>query len=352
MKIDVMDLEKRLRENEATSIRDYTEGRADAPVIYKSTGYALPKAPQSSTDMQSPQVFVASEESEDRMGDVIRVGGWNLKQFKRNPVFMFQHNYNIPPIGIVPKVWVDGRQLLNTVQWDDESPLGAEIHGKFERRIMRAESVGFRALNVQERNSKGMAGSFEFLEQELLEISAVSIPAHPAALRKALDEMGNPNQVYILGEIPVGNLARKGEEYSLMLASTPLLEKEHREDLAEEAVSEEAVEEIAVEETAAEEAEESEDEATPGEEAEDGDGEEVAPEAMSKGLETDTIVRVLSKADMSSLAEAKKVLESLLTDEPIAEAKEDRTLDLEVDGKITDDQMKRLREAITGIYSK
>ena len=127
-------------------------------------------------------VFVASEETPDRMGDTIDVEGWDTKNFKSNPVFMWSHDYNIAPIGKVPKIWVEGKQLLNTVKWDESDPLGSFIKGKFERGFMRAESVGFRPLEV-EQTPQG----FHFMKQELLEISAVSIPAHPKALAKMLE---------------------------------------------------------------------------------------------------------------------------------------------------------------------
>ena len=351
MKIDLVELEKRLRDDEAHAIRDYTDGRGDAPVIYKS-GYALPKAPTATVDAQGPQIFVASEESEDRMGDVIRIDGWRLNQFKKNPVFMFQHNYNVPPIGIVPKLWVDGKQLLNTVRWDDDSPLGAEIHGKYDRRIMRAESVGFRALNVEERNSKGLAGSFNFLEQELLEISAVSIPAHPAALRKALDALGNPKQVYLLGDIPTNNFT-KGAIYTMTMADTITLEdgKEHREDLVDEVVAEEAVEEIAVEETTEEESEEAETE-NGGDDAEESEEESTeAPEALATRATSETVIREFSNNDMESLRMAKDILETLINDTKDTQSEKKEDFEIDYSGVLTSDQARQVREALSGVYN-
>lgn len=171
----VTDFEKRLREAELQSLVDFKTGKADAPVLYRAAGYF--KATQ-----ENGPLFVASEESEDRVGDVISITGWDLKQFQANPVFMFCHDYTTAPIGVVPKVWVEGKQLLNTVKWDEEDPLGKFIKGKYERGIMRAESVGFRALEYDALPN----GGINFKRQELLEISAVPVPAHPAALRKMM----------------------------------------------------------------------------------------------------------------------------------------------------------------------
>lgn len=174
--IELVELEKRLREADLIALDHYKRGLADAPVIFKASGKL--RATEGGI-----MTFVASEESPDRIGDIIEAKGWELKDFEANPVFMFMHNYTMPAIGTVPRVWIEGKQLLNTVAWDDADPFAQGIHGKYERGVMRAESVGFRALEFQEA---GNTGGLRFTRQELLEISAVPVPAHPAALAKAM----------------------------------------------------------------------------------------------------------------------------------------------------------------------
>src|SRR4051812_17691396 len=46
--------------------------------------------------------FVLSDATPDRYGDVIEAAGWDLKNFKNNPVALFNHNPDFP----VGK-WVD-----------------------------------------------------------------------------------------------------------------------------------------------------------------------------------------------------------------------------------------------------
>src|ERR1700674_5500045 len=43
--------------------------------------------------------FVASTESTDRYGDIIRVSGWQTKNYMQNPVFLWAHRSTDPPIG-------------------------------------------------------------------------------------------------------------------------------------------------------------------------------------------------------------------------------------------------------------
>jgi len=183
---DMAQIETQAREEELEALAAYKAGTAEAPMLYRPFGYAVEKASADSGEM----TFVANEETEDRTGDIIVVDGWDLKNYKRNPVIMFAHNYGIPAVGTASKVWVEGKQLLNTVKWDEEDEFATFLKGKYERRVMRAESVGFRPLEFEERERKGSWGSFKFTKQELLEISLVPVPAHPRALRKAMGETG------------------------------------------------------------------------------------------------------------------------------------------------------------------
>src|SRR4051812_3764391 len=57
--------------------------------------------------------FIASDESVDRYGDIVR-SDWNLAAFKRNPVFLWNHSYGVPPIGSIEPVEVIGKKLLAT----------------------------------------------------------------------------------------------------------------------------------------------------------------------------------------------------------------------------------------------
>lgn len=196
--------EREEREREFEALERYRAGLADAPTLYRPFGYRAADrmlgAQDDEVDGRRDMTFVANEESEDRMGDTIEVAGWVLKPYKRNPVLMFAHNYAIPAVGIVPKVWVEGKQLLNTVRFDLDDEFAKFLAGKYERRVMRAESVGFRPIEFHRTDDKdaekGLFGKIRFTKQELLEISLVPIPAHPRALQKAMGD-GVPFQIIV-----------------------------------------------------------------------------------------------------------------------------------------------------------
>ena len=198
-RLDMALFERQLREADLEALEVFRSGKGEAPVIYKS-GFVTDRAPG-----EPGTVFVASEESADRMGDIIEVAGWELENFQRNPVLMFAHDYRVAPIGTVPKVWVlkGLKQLLNTVSFDEADPLAAFIKGKYDRGVMRAESVGFRALEFElQEDVKGILGmpALRFTKQELIEISAVPVPAHPAALRKM---MGSGKFTIVMPEVVI-----------------------------------------------------------------------------------------------------------------------------------------------------
>ena len=118
-------------------------------------------------------VAIASNEEIDRVGDSIKAGGWQLDNFKKNPVIQFAHRYDIPPVGIAKEIWVEGKELLFKPVFHEITPLAKQIKAMYETNppIMRAFSVGFIPKMADEKDAHSI------MEQELLEISAVPVPA-------------------------------------------------------------------------------------------------------------------------------------------------------------------------------
>lgn len=170
--------------------------------------------------------FTASDESVDRYGSRILVDGtwegkkhgkgWNLKAFGKNPVFMPFHSYSTVPLGLAVDTWTDekgGRKRLRqTVLMDDgqANPAAPFILAAYKSRLMRAVSVGFWPNKVvepdDEERERWKLGRFGVLyaEQELWEVSAVAIPANPAALVEGLDfERGDELEGLAVSVAPV-----------------------------------------------------------------------------------------------------------------------------------------------------
>jgi HK97 family phage prohead protease len=132
--------------------------------------------------------FIASDETPDSYGDIVRAEGWDLRRYKKNPIVLFNHSSNMP-VGYSPLCKVDGKQLLSRIKLADEgtSDFIDTLYKLMKQRIVRAMSVGFRAtkdVNIM-RDKEGVFLGLEFNGQELLENSVVTVPANPNALSLA-----------------------------------------------------------------------------------------------------------------------------------------------------------------------
>lgn len=126
--------------------------------------------------------FVLSDATVDRYGDVIEPDGWDLRQFKRNPIALFSHQGGFP-IGAWEGLRVEGGKLLGKLQLAAKgtSERIDELIGLVEQGILRAVSVGFVPKAKEPLDKRGT----RYTKQELVEVSLVSVPANPAAVAVA-----------------------------------------------------------------------------------------------------------------------------------------------------------------------
>ena len=134
--------------------------------------------------------FVASDETVDRYGDIIRASGWQTDNFiKAGGPVLWAHQSREPAIGGVKEIGVVGTQLLASVEFLEEgkSALADTVWAGIEAGFMRAVSVGFAPTGKINSllDEKGNFTGYEFTSQELLELSVVPVPANPQALALA-----------------------------------------------------------------------------------------------------------------------------------------------------------------------
>jgi len=160
----------------------------------------ISKAPEEKEDRVLR--FIGSNEDIDRDGDVIKVDGWKTKNYKLNPVVMVNHVRASLPVAKTNKVWVDkeNKALMFDIEFApaDVSAEGDTLYKLYKSGFMTATSVGF-VPNFEKtefpRENGEKSGPYRiFKEQELLEISLVSVPANPGAvmtsksIEKAVEE--------------------------------------------------------------------------------------------------------------------------------------------------------------------
>lgn len=136
-------------------------------------------------DIDEMKVFgvVGSDDSIDRHGDRINPAGWDLENFKKNPVIMLNHNYQQFPIGKAINVRRSKNSLLFDIQFSKTLPLAREAFNLIKEGIMKAWSVGFLVLEWAKSGSE-----FTIDKMELLELSLVGLPANPNALLNSLNK--------------------------------------------------------------------------------------------------------------------------------------------------------------------
>lgn len=132
--------------------------------------------------------MIFSTETKDRHGDIVRVSGAQLKNFKKNPVYLWAHNNYIPAIGRVKSIKKEPSQLVGRTVFDDEDEFAKLIESKFERGFLSASSIGFIPLEWEEMKDKdGWVIGYDIKKYDLLEVSAVPVPANFEALSKDMD---------------------------------------------------------------------------------------------------------------------------------------------------------------------
>jgi HK97 family phage prohead protease len=130
--------------------------------------------------------YVLSDDTLDRMGDIIDPAGWDLRWFRKNPIALFGHNSSAP-IGRWKNIRVEGGRLVAELEPAQRgtSQRIDEILSLIDQDILRATSVGFRPIEFEPIDEKNPYRGTRYTKQELLETSIVSVPANPAALQLA-----------------------------------------------------------------------------------------------------------------------------------------------------------------------
>jgi uncharacterized protein len=138
--------------------------------------------------------FLCSDETLDRFDEVIVATGWKLENYQKNPVFQNAHQYGdiLFTLGRALSTEVrpggEGRSaaLFQRIEFaTDVNPLARIAYGLYRGKFLNAVSVGFTPLRW-ENGTPATTFRRRYLEQELLEVSAVSIPANPRALQLGL----------------------------------------------------------------------------------------------------------------------------------------------------------------------
>jgi HK97 family phage prohead protease len=158
--------------------------------------------------------FTISSAAVDRDLDSVAVAGWQLDNFARNPVVLWAHRADEPPIGKAIDFGRDDNRLFSAVQFLPSEGYGAAsdvaemIYKMVADGYLSATSVGFRPIKWDFSTDKDRGGDdffpgIDFQEQELVELSIVPVPSNPDALIEPGDDSRNTAPVIIPAPIQV-----------------------------------------------------------------------------------------------------------------------------------------------------
>jgi HK97 family phage prohead protease len=140
---------------------------------------------KSGTTSSRQLTYVISTKAPDREND--RVLGFDLSNYRKNPVVLFAHDYKSLPVGKAVSISQVGDSLISTVEFvpADISPVAQQCYQLAAQGFMRGASIGFRPISTPKANE---LGGYDFANVELLEWSLVPVPAHPDALRRSVKD--------------------------------------------------------------------------------------------------------------------------------------------------------------------
>ena len=209
------------------SVFDKGENRASDAEIYGADFVDIVKF----VDMEKRLLTItATTEARDRDGDIISAKGWLLDNYKKNPVFLWAHNYMSVPLAAAVKIarkrspWrID---LTHRFPTKELNPFADMILGLYYEKIINAGSVGFIPYEWEkieddetEKRNRPTYSNRKYLQQELLEHSGCAIPSNPEALQnfvknfniKNIAKSGDRVFKYLSGEEPL-KLKQRTEE--------------------------------------------------------------------------------------------------------------------------------------------
>lgn len=142
--------------------------------------------------------FTISKEVTDRDGDILRAAGVDFTNYMKNPVFLGFHNSRDFPLGKVIKFWVEDKSVKAEVYFPTLEELSSDPNNASEKArlidfcfhcyktgMLNAVSVGFIPLEWTETKD-----GYDITKWELLEFSAVAVPANQDAIAEAVKSFG------------------------------------------------------------------------------------------------------------------------------------------------------------------
>ena len=141
--------------------------------------------------------FTISTPHIDRDGDTIDQRGWDLSEYKKNPVVLWAHDSTALPVAKANATYLDtfhpessdeeSVHLMSVAEFPSRElyPFGNMVGRLYKNGYLHGASVGFLPLEYEMSKDRDGFAPVDFKKQRLLEWSAVPVPSNPEGLVQA-----------------------------------------------------------------------------------------------------------------------------------------------------------------------
>lgn len=142
-------------------------------------------------EKEGTMVALISTGGMDRQRESLDPDGVDMRNYKKNPVVLWAHDYSQLPIGKALWVKKEGNGIVAKIKFASHE-LAQEVKQLYTDGIMKAFSVGFIPKEYEDATDKDWNDPKKprrtYKSWELLEFSAVPVPANPEALALAFSK--------------------------------------------------------------------------------------------------------------------------------------------------------------------
>lgn len=126
--------------------------------------------------------------AKDRHNESVDPMGADFSNYKRNPVVLWAHDYEKPPIGKALWIKREGEGIVSKVKFAN-TEFAQEIFQLYKEGFLKAFSIGFipDMKSVEDGDGEKQPRR-TYRKWEMLEYSAVPVPANPEALALAIQK--------------------------------------------------------------------------------------------------------------------------------------------------------------------
>lgn len=134
--------------------------------------------------------FVFTTSDKDRSNDIVNPSGAIIEDYMKNPVFLWSHDKTRQPLGKINNLILNDGRLEGTVEfwrndidpayWSEADKMAVSVYEQYKNGFLKAVSISFIPVDY---SFNKITGGNDYKTYKITEISAVTVPDNPNALK-------------------------------------------------------------------------------------------------------------------------------------------------------------------------